>query len=615
MTPRASAAPSSFARTVGLLVRPFLAALLVCALLVLPADAFQQPHRDLASDQPLSPFREPIQASHLATLGIGLPVNSSPFGLLSILVVGEHPDLSAWVLQGLMTTPIERARLGTISLLGAPALPVSPLATLAVLTAGEQLSCWRFLDTDQVSPIPSAALDVVRDGTKAAATDKESKVYWNTIYRAGQTDESAFRAAARTGWKLRLLEKDPASLRGEVFYLEGKLQAVSRVRVPKVGQDEFVSDLFGGVVIDAGNNVFAVNFTELPPGVRQEKLAEGPVSFAGYFYKMVPRANGSPVPLLIGRTVRPLASIEERLPAATAALLLSCQAGPGEGTAALTALALLGTTEYFDYWKLFSSAEIPTLRRDLLLQIRDKGFFPSITDDDEAELMAYYDFLAVASRTPLESFARGARTDVSYAQLIKHPAEFRGEVIRLEGTLKGLREHTAPKMVQLAGIPTLYEAWIFDETIGVRPVCVVLTELPEGLKPAKKMTEQVTVDAYFFKKGDYEAPDTKEGQRRVAPLLVGRTLRVAPRKAAPDGGLGDVLLVGGMSFLLLTGFAVFVFTLWYRRNDRRVLERLKAARTTEFVPPPQDAVPMAAPVVQPSPHVRPQDDAGNQTWN
>ena len=320
------------------------------------------------------------------------------------------------------------------------------------------------------------------------------------------------------------------------------------------------------------------------------------MSFAGYFYKLVPRATGNPVPLLIGRTVQPLRSIEERLPAATAALFLSCQAGPGEATAVLTELALLKTTEYFDYWKLFAPAEVPTLRPDLLQRVRDKGFFPSITDEDESDLMAYYDFLAVASRTPLETFTKEMRADVTYGQLINQPKDYRGAIIRLEGTLKRLLEHDAPKMVQLAGIPKLYEAWIFDDANGIRPYCVVLTELPEGLKPAKKMTQQVAVDAYFFKKGDYESPDLKEGKRRVAPLFVGRTLHVLPRMAAPDGGLGDTLLVGGISFLLLTGFSVFVFTLWYRRNDRRTLERLKAARATEFVPPPQDAVPMAAPI-------------------
>ena len=588
---RAYAALSSFARTVGSLVRPFLAAPLLCALLLVPAQAM---------DQPPSPFKEPAQPSHLATLGIGVSMDrgGGPLGLVSLLVAGEHPDLSAWVLEGLMGTAVERSRIGTATLLAGSTVPACPLASFGFLTAGEHLSCWRFLDTDQVSSIPASALDVVRDGTKAAATDKESRVYWNTIYRAGQTDQAAFRAAARTGWKLRPFEKDPASLRGELFYLEGKLRLIAKVPVPKSGREELVSELFSGVIVDSSNNVFAVNFTELPNGVRADAGDEIPVSFAGYFFKMVPRPNGTPVPLLIGRTVRPLGSIEGRLPAATTSMILACQASPGEATAALSALALLRTTEYFDYWKLFTPMENPTLRLDLLQRVRDKGFFPSITDDDEAELMAYYDFLAVASRTPVETYAQKARADVTYAQLIRHPAEFRGEIIRLEGTLKGLSKVDAPKMLQLAGIPVLYEAWIFDEAIGIRPYIVVLTEVPEGLEPAKKMTIRVSCEAFYFKKGDYGLLDPNEKQRRVAPLFIGRTLRVIPRKVDPESGLGDALLIAGMSFLLLAGFTIFFFTIWYRRNDRRVLERLRIARTSEFVPPPQDAVPMAAPVTQ-----------------
>jgi hypothetical protein len=152
-------------------------------------------------------------------------------------------------------------------------------------------------------------------------------------------------------------------------------------------------------------------------------------------------------------------------------------------------------------------------------------------------------------------------------------------------------------MVQLAGIPKLYEAWIFDEANGPdSPYCVVLTELPLGLKPAKKMTVHVSFDAFFFKKGDYRTLDLAPGKRRVVPLFVGRSLRVLPPLINHDAGFGDGLLIGGMTFLLATVASLFAFALWYRRNDQRVQQRIRAARIGEYVPPPQDAVPMAQPI-------------------
>jgi hypothetical protein len=156
-------------------------------------------------------------------------------------------------------------------------------------------------------------------------------------------------------------------------------------------------------------------------------------------------------------------------------------------------------------------------------------------------------------------------------------------------------------MLQLAGITDLYEAWIFDESEGVRPYCVVLTELPEGLKPGRLMKVRVAFDACFFKKGDYEADDLPKGQRRVAPLLVGGRLRVLSGPEKEDS-VGDTLIIAGITFLMATGVAVFAFMLWYRHNDRRVLDRLRTIRRGEFVLPTPDAVPVAAPV---APQVRP----------
>ncbi len=82
-----------------------------------------------------------------------------------------------------------------------------------------------------------------------------------------------------------------------------------------------------------------------------------------------------------------------------------------------------------------------------------------------------------------------------------------------------------------------------------------------------------------------------------------------------DAGFGEGLLILGMSFLVLTVAAIVVFTIWYRRNDRQVQLRLKAARAGELVLPPPDAIPLATPVAstaeaQPHRSVRPEHETG-----
>ncbi len=217
-------------------------------------------------------------------------------------------------------------------------------------------------------------------------------------------------------------------------------------------------------------------------------------------------------------------------------------------------------------------------------------------DEDAQELYAYYDFLIVASRKSPASFAEKTRTDVVYSQLIRQPAQYRGQVIHVQGRLARLLRHEAPVMLKLGGVSDLYEAWIYDEISRTHPYCVVFTELPPGLQTGDKLSKMVSCDAFFFKKGDYADPQ-RDGQRLIAPLLVAHTLKV--QGAAADdlvGARGGEMAVVFLGFLVLVAIAAVMITWWFRRNDRLMQARLRQARTGEFVPPPSDPVPMAQPV-------------------
>ena len=441
MISRPIAAPSVFAGKVGWLVRPLLAALLLCAL-PLCTTAFQQP--GLAPAEPESSTHKSLDPISLATLGWGMSLDRTggPLDLASMLIVGEKRN--AWIVQSSRTISTDDLGRGMTTLFSGPIMPAGPLASFAFLIGGGNAITgassipirsvpfqWRPLTASMIS------LRLLPRRWKEAST-------WTPSSTPAKPRSPLSAVSPRqTGtWprsrRIRLRSAAKCSTS------RASSETSSGFQVPKMLQRNLVSEVFFGE-IEAAGKVVSVHFVELPPGVDLNKGTEFQASFAGYLFKLVARNKRNSVPVLIGRTFQPLPPNSGRRPLAAAALMLSLQTGSGVGTAPLTELALLQATQHLKYWQLFPEPEMAELRPDLLLQIRDKGFFPGIQDDDGegAELDAYYDFLKVASVTPVESFAKDALTDVTYAQLIRQPAAFRGKVLRLEGTLKSLRKHEA----------------------------------------------------------------------------------------------------------------------------------------------------------------------------
>jgi hypothetical protein len=263
-------------------------------------------------------------------------------------------------------------------------------------------------------------------------------------------------------------------------------------------------------------------------------------------------------------------------------------------SAALRDLATLQVGDDMNCWNLINTDEVRPISKALLENgfIRDKhGIF-----NGDLEIEAYARFIVMAHFTSAKAFTKAARHDVTFAHLFNDPERYRGDPVHITGRLVRLHRFDPPDEARAEGVSDLYEGWIFTDAYGENPVCVVFTDLPSGLKITGERNlhiDDVGFDGYFYKRYRYKAYDTKKKDLfRDAPLLIGHTLT---GKFGPEAGEEGVSDNWGHSLIWVFGsvvggalVAILVLTGWYRYHDRRVRHRLRAARDTGFVPPPDE---------------------------
>jgi hypothetical protein len=226
----------------------------------------------------------------------------------------------------------------------------------------------------------------------------------------------------------------------------------------------------------------------------------------------------------------------------------------------------------------------PTFRSELLTNIADDTRLPPLWLNRE-ELLAYDKLVLHAREMPSDLLRRAARRDVTFADLFgEERGKYRGQLIHIDGRLKLLRRLDLPSTLEgLAdGLNELYEGWILDRPSEAH-YCVVVSELPPDLKPAEEMDRPVECNAYFFKRYEYPTRERANGGgnvRRLAPLLIGKTIRP---KAQPAAGASLWVLPAGVLAgtigLVALGLGVGVAVVWwFRREDRRIRARLRQAR-------------------------------------
>ena len=225
--------------------------------------------------------------------------------------------------------------------------------------------------------------------------------------------------------------------------------------------------------------------------------------------------------------------------------------------------------EYEDFQFVEDNAPLLARGNKIVDKVKDMAAF--------REARAYDYVLSHASRQTPELLAKYSQKNFAYSSLIKPVrTEYLRELLRIEGRLSLLLPMKATDgLREFEKIDKLYEAWFFPA--GERdPICLVVSELPEGVSPGEKQNVRIEADAYYFKLFHYEsqqnnAADTTRKQWRKAPMFLGKSFRIKDEEPlAPVFSPGMLtVIVAALSgmVLLIAGLAW-----WFRRGDRYVRE-------------------------------------------
>ncbi len=177
-----------------------------------------------------------------------------------------------------------------------------------------------------------------------------------------------------------------------------------------------------------------------------------------------------------------------------------------------------------------------------LAQVRDDTVFRG------AEEEAWFQIWMTLRSADTRSLARSSVRRVSFTELFGQPRSYRGRLVRFRGTLHRLEKLTAP--ANDYDIKDYWQGWLEPEGGPVSPIVVYFLRLPEGMPHGMKISEQVDVAGYFFKRWAYAATDTV----RIAPLVLALEPIWKPRPAGSplENSIGTVALVTMAAVVLLT---------------------------------------------------------------
>lgn len=361
-----------------------------------------------------------------------------------------------------------------------------------------------------------------------------------------------------------LIQESRSNFKLKPIRFEGQLKAVQRLDPTKALKELGFKDTYQATLTPTDEPLaheLCIVFSDLPPGIENiEQLKDRWVSFAGYFFKvireepanskLVPPSEWKKLPLLIGQSVT-------LLPGPTAP----------EGD---------------------SAATIPNKKLRIFALIRDDA--PIASEDSNWPEVAAFSWLALYARKfPAETLEEQAvKQKITFADLFEEGrSDYKLDLIRFQGRLIRVREDKAPRRMREAGVSKYYEAWLVpaDEPRG-NPLCVILTELPEGLEPAMSMNKSVSFAGYSFKLLRYKSGEQDQKQSYVwkrAPLLIGRTVTLLPDSTPYEGGTWGTVFVP--MFLICAALILGtagILSWWFRRGDAKVKHALAERQSNPF---------------------------------
>jgi hypothetical protein len=353
----------------------------------------------------------------------------------------------------------------------------------------------------------------------------------------------------------------------ELLRVEGKLTRVRRLQASRSLRDAGTGEVFEALVVpldEPPTELVSVVFTELPEalaalrtsGENQWVVVDSWAIGAGYFFKTKLDSPGEePVPVLIGRS-------------------LQMRKDAPSGSDSKNPAALDKTLRVFRH-------------------IRDNAPIARGEENWE-EVTAWNRVLLHAHRFSPEELETNARTDLTFYDLFKDiRRDYQLELVKFEGRLIQLKKVEPSKKLRAAGIETAYEGWLVprDEPRG-NPICIVFTDVPEGIEPVGRVNRWVSFAGYSFKLLQYESGerdryDPAKNVWKKAPLLIGRAVIIRPDPESTAsfswGGFATVATIV-VVVLVVAGLSL---SWWYRRGDRGAHREISATRTRNPFGDPQ----------------------------
>lgn len=186
------------------------------------------------------------------------------------------------------------------------------------------------------------------------------------------------------------------------------------------------------------------------------------------------------------------------------------------------------------------------VKPELLASIKDDTVFRGAEHD------AFFHLLEILHQSD-EAKLAAAAAPAAFVQLYQQPDEYRGRLVTVRGTVRGIYEY--PPARNDYGIDHYYQVWIQPYDNPSLPLVAYVLDLPAGFPKAERMQEEAELTGFFYKRWAYRAQDSI----RSAPLLLAKTVRWDRPAATRTAPISLAYILGiAASALLAAGVMVWM---------------------------------------------------------
>jgi hypothetical protein len=181
-----------------------------------------------------------------------------------------------------------------------------------------------------------------------------------------------------------------------------------------------------------------------------------------------------------------------------------------------------------------------------------------------AEREIWFHELARVRDTPPQDLQRQSVGEIAYLQLFKQPADYRGEVVTVSGTVKLAYRVRAPR--NYLGIEEYFVYWLHPSGGPDAPIVIYALGAPRGFPPINdkdidaattKLHEEVEFTGVFFKRWAYPG----KGGTYTAPLILASQPQWVPRPSLNSRIAGFADSPSGLATLVGAGMVLAIIAL------------------------------------------------------